>query len=163
LPKQHGRSWRLVKGHGSLGKVMKPCGAWWRIKEAHRRSYDMSGRNLGRKWGCEKLHSGYSQNTLLRSIKGVVGSQLVNLVQTLSPKVGAKQCRRKELFIPLWRTKKTPKNRFFGDVLVYIMLWDWKKILNINLWRIIRLSMRPTMGLCLHISLERILVYTVLV
>jgi hypothetical protein len=21
---------------------MEPCGAWWRIKEAHRRSYDMS-------------------------------------------------------------------------------------------------------------------------
>jgi len=49
------------------------------------------------------------------------------------------------------------------DVLVYKMLWDGKKILNINLWRIIRLSMRPATGLCLHISLERILVYTVLV
>jgi hypothetical protein len=49
------------------------------------------------------------------------------------------------------------------DVLVYKMLWDWKKILNISLWRIIRLSMRPATGLCLHISLERILVYTVLV
>jgi len=35
---------------------MQPCGAWWRIKEAHRRSYDMSGRNLGRKWGWGKLH-----------------------------------------------------------------------------------------------------------
>jgi hypothetical protein len=32
-----------------LGKVTKPCGAWWRIKEAFKRSYDMSGRNLGRK------------------------------------------------------------------------------------------------------------------
>jgi len=41
LPEQHGRSWRLVEGHGSLGKVMEPCGAWWRIKEARRRSYDM--------------------------------------------------------------------------------------------------------------------------
>jgi hypothetical protein len=49
------------------------------------------------------------------------------------------------------------------DVLVYKMLWDRKKILNINLWRIIRLSMRPATGLCPHISLERILVYTVLV
>jgi hypothetical protein len=49
------------------------------------------------------------------------------------------------------------------DVLVYKMLWDRKKILNINLWRIIRLSMRPAAGLCPHISLERILVYTVLV
>jgi hypothetical protein len=49
------------------------------------------------------------------------------------------------------------------DVLVYKMLWDRKKILNISLWRITRLSMRPAMGLCLHISLERILVYTVLV
>jgi len=29
-----------------LGKVTEPCGAWWRIKEARRRSYDMSGRNL---------------------------------------------------------------------------------------------------------------------
>jgi len=38
-----------VKGHGSLGKVTAPCGAWWRIKEARRKSYDMSGRNLGRK------------------------------------------------------------------------------------------------------------------
>jgi hypothetical protein len=49
------------------------------------------------------------------------------------------------------------------DVLVYKMLWDRKKILNISLWRIIRLSMRPAMSLCPHISLERILVYTVLV
>jgi hypothetical protein len=49
------------------------------------------------------------------------------------------------------------------DVLVYKMLWDRKNILNINLWRIIRLSMRPAMGLCPHSSLERILVYTVLV
>jgi hypothetical protein len=46
---QHGRSWRLEEGHRSLGKVTEPCGAWWRIKEAWRRSYDMSGRNLGRK------------------------------------------------------------------------------------------------------------------
>jgi len=46
---EHGRSWRLVEGHGSLGKVTEPCGAWWRIKEAHKKSYDMSGRNLGRK------------------------------------------------------------------------------------------------------------------
>jgi len=49
LPEQHGRSWRLVKGHRSLGKVTEPCGAWWRMKETRRRSYDMSGRNLGRK------------------------------------------------------------------------------------------------------------------
>ncbi len=49
------------------------------------------------------------------------------------------------------------------DVLVYKMLWDRKKILNISLWKIIRLSMRPATGLCPHISLERILVYTVLV
>jgi hypothetical protein len=44
------------------------------------------------------------------------------------------------------------------SVLVYKMLWDQKKILNINLWRIIRLNMRPATGLCSHISLERILV-----
>jgi hypothetical protein len=49
------------------------------------------------------------------------------------------------------------------DVLVYKMLWDWKKILNISLWRIIILSMRPTTGMCPHISLEKILVYIVLV
>jgi len=49
------------------------------------------------------------------------------------------------------------------DVLVNEMLWDQKKILNISLWRIIRLSMRPTRGLCPHISLEKILVYTILV
>jgi hypothetical protein len=85
-----------------LGKVTEPCGAWWRIKEARRKSYDMSSRNLGR-W-CHMY-----------------------------------------------------------DVLVYKMLWDWKKILNISLWRIIRLSMRPATGLCPHISLERILVYTILV
>jgi len=36
-------------GQGSLGKVTEPCEAWWRIKEARRKSYDMSGRNLGRK------------------------------------------------------------------------------------------------------------------
>jgi len=49
LPEQCGRSWRLVEGHGSLGKVTEPCGAWWRIKEARRRSFiDMSDRNLGR-------------------------------------------------------------------------------------------------------------------
>jgi hypothetical protein len=42
-------AWRLVEGHGSLGKVTESCGAWWRIKEARRKSYDMSGRNLGRK------------------------------------------------------------------------------------------------------------------
>jgi hypothetical protein len=36
------------------------------------------------------------------------------------------------------------------------MLWDRKKILNINLWKIIRLSMRPATGLCPHISLERV-------
>jgi hypothetical protein len=41
------------------------------------------------------------------------------------------------------------------DVLVYKMLWDWKNLLNINLWRIIRLSMRPAIGLCPHIRLER--------
>ena len=40
------------------------------------------------------------------------------------------------------------------DVLVYKMLWDWKKILNINLWRIIRLSMRPATDMCPHISLH---------
>jgi hypothetical protein len=49
------------------------------------------------------------------------------------------------------------------DVLVYKMLWDREKILNISLWKIIRLSMRPATGLCSHISLERILVYTILV
>jgi len=49
------------------------------------------------------------------------------------------------------------------DVLVYKMLWDWKKILNISLWIIIKLSMRPATGLCPHISLERILIYTILV
>ena len=49
------------------------------------------------------------------------------------------------------------------DVLVYKMLWDLKKILNISLWRVIRLSMRPATGLCPHISLDRILVYTILV
>jgi hypothetical protein len=38
------------------------------------------------------------------------------------------------------------------DVLVYKMLWDRKKILNISVWKIIRLSMRPDMGLCSHIS-----------
>jgi hypothetical protein len=38
-----------MEGHGSLGKVTEPCGVWWRIKEARRKSYDMSGRNLGRK------------------------------------------------------------------------------------------------------------------
>jgi hypothetical protein len=48
-------------------------------------------------------------------------------------------------------------------VLVYKMLWDQKKILNISLWRIIRLRMRPAIGMCPHISLERILVYTILV
>jgi hypothetical protein len=88
-------------------------------KHVEDHSYDMSDRNLGREWGYGKLHSGYSHNTLLCSIKGAV--------------------------------------------LVYKMLWDRKKILNINLWRIIRLSMKPTTGLCPHISLERILVYTVLV
>jgi hypothetical protein len=36
------RSWIIEEGN-------EPCGAWWRIKEARRRSYDMSGRNLGRK------------------------------------------------------------------------------------------------------------------
>jgi hypothetical protein len=38
-----------MESHGSLGKVTEPCGAWWRIKESLRKSYDMSGRNLGRK------------------------------------------------------------------------------------------------------------------
>jgi hypothetical protein len=42
------------------------------------------------------------------------------------------------------------------DVLVYKMLWDRKKILNISLWRIIKLSMRPATGLCPHISLHNI-------
>jgi len=42
------------------------------------------------------------------------------------------------------------------DVLVYRMLWDRKKILNISLWRIIRLNMRPATGLCPHISLHNI-------
>jgi len=32
------------------------------------------------------------------------------------------------------------------DVLVYKMLWDQKKLLNISLWRIIKLSMRPATG-----------------
>jgi hypothetical protein len=49
------------------------------------------------------------------------------------------------------------------DVLVYKMLRDRKKILNISLWRIIRLSTRLATGMCPHISLERILVYTILV
>jgi len=38
-----------IEGHGSLGKVTESCGAWWRIKEARKRSYDMSGKNLDRK------------------------------------------------------------------------------------------------------------------
>jgi hypothetical protein len=49
IPELARAAWRLVEGHGSLGKVTEPCGAWWRIKEACRKSYDMSGRNLGRK------------------------------------------------------------------------------------------------------------------
>jgi hypothetical protein len=48
------------------------------------------------------------------------------------------------------------------DVLVYKMLWDWKKTLNISLWKIIRLSMRPATGMCPHISLQIILIYIVL-
>ncbi len=36
------------------------------------------------------MHFKYSQNTLLHSIKGVMGSQLVSLVQTVSPKAGVK-------------------------------------------------------------------------
>ncbi len=38
-----------------------------------------------------------------------------------------------------------------------------EKFIKYQLWKIIRLSMRPAMGLCSHISLERILVYTILV
>jgi hypothetical protein len=38
-----------MEGHGSLGKVTEPCGAWWRIKEACKRSYDMSGRKSWQK------------------------------------------------------------------------------------------------------------------
>jgi hypothetical protein len=62
-----------------------------------------------------------------------------------------------------FHTTMMDKVRVQYDVLVYKMLWDQKKLLNISLWRIIRLSMRPATGLCPHISLERILVYTVLV
>jgi hypothetical protein len=43
------RSWRLVEGHGSLRKVTEPCGAWCRIKEAHKRSYDMSDKKSWQK------------------------------------------------------------------------------------------------------------------
>jgi len=92
-----------MEGHGSLGKVTEPCGAWWRIKEARRKSYDMSGRNL---------------------ISSLFWCHMY-------------------------------------DILVYKMLWDRKKILNISLWRIIRLSMRPATGLCPHISLHSIRLETV--
>jgi hypothetical protein len=66
----------------------------------------------------------------------------------------------------LWVLSEYPPLLFWChmyDVLVYKMLWDRKKILNISLWRIIKLSMKPAMGMCLHISLERILVYTILI
>jgi hypothetical protein len=53
----------------------------------------------------------------------------------------------------LWVLSEYPPSLY---ILVYKMLWDRKKILNISLWRIIRLSMRPATGLCLHISLERV-------
>jgi hypothetical protein len=115
LPEQHGRSRRLVEGHGSLGKVTKPCGAWWRIKEALRKSY---------------VPSFNAFNFVL--------SKVFLLISSL-----------------FWC--------HMYDVLVYKMLWDRKKILNISLWRIIKLSMRTAAGLCPHISLEKILVYTVLV
>ncbi len=98
---------------------MEPCGAWWRIKETHRRSYDM----------------------ILIASSSASSSVLLKVFPLISS--------------------------FFWchmyDVLVYKMLWDRKKILNINLWKIIRLSMRPALGLGLHISLKRILVYTILV
>jgi hypothetical protein len=97
---------------------MEPCGAWWRIKEARRRSNDMSGRILAE----SEVVESYTLGTL-----------------------------------------RIPSFALFYDVLVYKMLWDRKKILNINLWRIIRLSMRPAIDMCAHISLERILVYTILV
>jgi hypothetical protein len=97
-----------------MGNVTEPCGAWWRIKEARRKSYVVSFSAF---------------NSVLSKVFPLISS-------------------------------------FFWchmyDVLVYKMLWDQKKILNINLWRIIRLNMRPATGLCPHISLERILVYTVL-
>jgi hypothetical protein len=92
---------------------MKPCGAWWRTKEARRR-----------------LASFRASSSVL--------SKMFPLISSL-----------------FWC--------HMYDVLVYKMLWDQKKILNISLWRIIRLSMRPATGLCPHISLERILVYIILV
>jgi len=112
--------------------------------------------------------------------KRVVGNQLVSLVQTLSPKTGVEQCRKKKLvhvhgsLITSSNASNSVLSKVFPlissffwchmyDVLVYKMLWDRKKILNISLWRIIKLSMRPATGLCLRISLEKILVYTVLV
>jgi len=84
------------------------------------------------------------------------------VVEILAESEVVKSCTLGTLIIPsfalkgLWAVS-------WSDVLVYKMLWDRKKILNISLWRIIRLSMRPAMGLCPHINLERILVYTVLV
>jgi hypothetical protein len=102
LPEQHGRSWRLVEGHGSLGKVMEPCVA-----------------------------SSNASSSVLSKVFPLISS----------------------LF---WC-------HMYG-VLVYKMLWDRKKILNIKkILKIIRLSMRPATGLCPHISLERILIYTVLI
>jgi len=65
--------------------------------------------------------------------------------------------------VAFWVLSEYPPSFYKRAVLVYKMLWDWKKILNISVWRIIRLSMRPATGLCPHISLERILVYAVLV
>jgi hypothetical protein len=104
-----------MEGHGSLGKVTEPCGAWWRIKEARRRSY---------------VASSSASSSVLSKVFPLISSLFL--------------CH-------------------MYDVLVYKMIWDQKKILNISLWRIIRLSMRPATGMCPHISLERILVYTILV
>jgi hypothetical protein len=66
----------------------------------------------------------------------------------------------------LWVLSEYPPLFFWChmyDVLVYKMLWDRKKLLNISLWRIIKLSMKPATRMCPHISLERILIYTILV
>jgi hypothetical protein len=97
---------------------MEPYGAWWRIKETRRKSYDIL------------IVSSSASSSVLSKVFPLISS----------------------LF---WC--------HMYDVLVYKMLWDRKKILNISLWRIIRLSIRPATGLCPHINLKRILVYTVLV
>ncbi len=123
-----------------MGKVTEPCGAWWRIKEVGKVT-----KPCGAWWRIKEVGKVTEPCGAWWRIKEACRRSYV-ASSSASSSVLSKVFPLISLFF--WC--------HMYDVLVYKMLWDRKKILNISLWKIIRLSMRPAIGLCPHISLERV-------